>query len=100
MTNQDQRVIGFVLHTDPTALSDDGPDRYMLDWGLIELYRGKIDWDMFKGKQGLCRYVSHLVPQFRYLADYPAGDNLDFGELMFPHPSDRADYQVPVDDVL
>ncbi|KAG9092753.1 hypothetical protein FS749_015458, partial [Ceratobasidium sp. UAMH 11750] len=43
-----QRVLGYVLHS-PAISVGTGPKRYTEDWALIDLYREKINWDVFKG---------------------------------------------------
>ncbi|KAJ7781877.1 hypothetical protein DFH07DRAFT_949569 [Mycena maculata] len=83
-TTHDQRVIGFVLHSEKIEVSVD-PHGFIKDWALIELYNEKIDWAGFKGNKV---YV---------------GGNLsiaDFGTTMFPQPADRANYQYPQDGLL
>ncbi|KAM5532548.1 hypothetical protein V8D89_013754 [Ganoderma adspersum] len=83
-TTPDQRIIGFVLHSEPIEVSV-GPHGYTKDWALIELYDDKIDWPSFKGNKV---YVGGKlsVPDFR--------------TMMFPHPTDRATYQYPQDGLL
>ncbi|KAH8113198.1 hypothetical protein DFH11DRAFT_367544 [Phellopilus nigrolimitatus] len=83
-TTPDQRVIGFVLHSEKIEVSVD-PHGFTKDWALIELYNEKIDWASFKGNKV---YV---------------GGNLsiaDFGNTMFPQPADQANYQYPQDGLL
>ncbi|KAG8899342.1 hypothetical protein FRB99_006773 [Tulasnella sp. 403] len=82
MTNPSRRTMGFVLHTDPINVSDEG---FTLDWGFIQLYEDKIDWSpaSFKGNKV-----------------WVGGANLDFGGLLFPHPQDQAGYKVPQDNLL
>jgi len=46
----DQRVIGFVLHSQKIDVSVD-PHGFTEDWALIELYNEKIDWATFKGNK-------------------------------------------------
>lgn len=80
----DQRVIGFVLHSEKVEVSVE-PHNFTKDWALIELYDEKIDWLSFRG-------------DMVYL-----GGNLsvaDFGNIMFPQPVDQADYQYPRDGLL
>ncbi|KAI9778209.1 MAG: hypothetical protein M1839_008326 [Geoglossum umbratile] len=80
----DQRVLGFVLHSEKIEVSVE-PHNFIKDWALIEVYTEKIDWSTFKGNKV---YV---------------GSNIsitDFGDTMFPHPEDRANYQYPIDDLL
>jgi hypothetical protein len=45
-TTTDQRVIGFVLHSEKVEVSVE-PHNFDKDWALIELYDEKIDWSMF-----------------------------------------------------
>ncbi|KAG9084510.1 hypothetical protein FRC06_004054 [Ceratobasidium sp. 370] len=83
-TTADQRVIGFVLHSEKIEVSVD-PHGFTKDWALIELYSEKIDWASFKGNKV---YV---------------GGNLsiaDFSNTLFPHPADRANYQYPWNGLL
>ncbi|KIY44819.1 hypothetical protein FISHEDRAFT_77229 [Fistulina hepatica ATCC 64428] len=83
-TTPDQRVIGFVLHSEKIEVSVE-PYNFTKDWALIELYDEKIDWPTFKGNKV---YV---------------GGNLsiaDFGNTMFPQPVDRANYRYPRDGLL
>ena len=49
-TNPDRRIIGFVLHTEPVVFSDE-PNGYPRDWGFIQLYKEKFDWDTFCGNK-------------------------------------------------
>ncbi|KAH9039473.1 hypothetical protein EDB83DRAFT_2507660 [Lactarius deliciosus] len=49
-TTPDQRVIGFVLHSERIEDSVK-PHGFTNDWGLIELYEEKIDWSTFKGNK-------------------------------------------------
>jgi len=46
----DQRVIGFVLHSEKIEVSAP-PHNFTKDWALVELYRDMIDWDDFKGNK-------------------------------------------------
>ncbi|KAG9012553.1 hypothetical protein FRB90_006610 [Tulasnella sp. 427] len=83
-TTPDQRVIGFVLHSEQIKVSVE-PHNFTQDWALIELYNEKIDWQSFKGNQV---YV---------------GGNLsipEFGNTLFPQPADRASYSYPPDGLL
>jgi hypothetical protein len=43
-----QRVLGYVYHAPPIS-SGTGPNQFIEDWALIDLYRDKIDWNTFKG---------------------------------------------------
>ncbi|KAI9442962.1 hypothetical protein H4582DRAFT_1921557 [Lactarius indigo] len=79
-----QRIIGFVLHAEPIAVSD-GPHKFTRDWALVELYEDKIDWGSFKGNKV---YI---------------GGNLsssDYRKIMFPRPEDQAGYKYPRDGLL
>lgn len=81
-----QRVIGFVLHSEKIEVSVN-PHGFTKDWALIELYNEKIDW------AGLADYY---FPPF-------AGGNLsipDFRNTMFPEPADQANYKYPQDGLL
>ena len=49
-TTPDQRVIGFVLHSEKIEVSVE-PYNFTKDWALIELYDEKIDWPTFKGNK-------------------------------------------------
>jgi hypothetical protein len=83
-TTPDQRVVGFVLHSEKIEVSVE-PYGFTKDWALIELYEEKIDWPSFKGNKV---YV---------------GGNLsiaDFGNTMFPQPVDQANYHYPRDGLL
>ncbi|CAL1712109.1 unnamed protein product [Somion occarium] len=83
-TTPDQRVIGFVLHSEKIEVSVE-PHGFTKDWALIELYDERIDWPTFKGNKV---YVGgNLV-------------NVDFGNTMFPQPVDRANYRYPRDGLL
>jgi len=83
-TNPDQRIIGFVLHAEPIAVSD-GHNGFTRDWAFIQLYNEKIDWETFPGNKV---YVGgNLSPS-------------DFGKLVFPQPEDQADYEYPDDGLL
>jgi hypothetical protein len=46
----DQRVIGFVLHSEKIEVSVD-PYGFTKDWALIELYDEKFDWTSFQGNK-------------------------------------------------
>ncbi|EIW79463.1 hypothetical protein CONPUDRAFT_125778 [Coniophora puteana RWD-64-598 SS2] len=80
----DQRVIGFVLHSEKIEVEVE-PHGFTKDWALIELYDEKIDWPTFKGNKV---YVggNFSIP--------------NFGNTMFPHPVDRATYRYPEDGLL
>ncbi|KAJ7147595.1 hypothetical protein C8R43DRAFT_889571 [Mycena crocata] len=84
-STSDQRVIGFVLHSEKIEVSVESHG-FTKDWALIELYNEKIDWASFKGNKV---YV---------------GGNLsiaDFGNTMFPQPADRANcHWYPQDGLL
>ncbi|KAG8906166.1 hypothetical protein FRC01_008107 [Tulasnella sp. 417] len=82
--NPVQRTIGFVLHSEPIVIPD-GPNKFTCDWAFIQLYPEMIDWNTFPGNKV-----------------YLGGDlsPSDFGELMFPQPNDRADYDYPEDELL
>ncbi|KAI0298529.1 hypothetical protein BC826DRAFT_1103029 [Russula brevipes] len=78
-TTFDQRVIGFVLHSEKIEVSVE-PHNFTKDWALIELYDEKIDWPTFKGNKV---YI---------------GGNLstnDWRNTMFPQPVDKANYRYP-----
>ncbi|KAI5779857.1 hypothetical protein DFH27DRAFT_644520 [Peziza echinospora] len=80
----DQRVIGFVLHSEKIGFSVK-PHGFTKDWALIELYDEKIDWSTFSGNKV---YI---------------GGNLsvgDFCKTMFPHPDDRANCRYPKNGLL
>jgi hypothetical protein len=126
-TTPDQRVIGFVLHSEKIEVSVD-PHGFTKDWALVELYEEKIDWASFKGNKVyvgtsfpyLCLHLVsisrplHLWSRFpspvflsSVLADYyflsSAGGNLsilDFASKMFPQPADQGDYNYPLDGLL
>ena len=49
-TTPDQRVIGFVLHSEKIEVSVE-PHNFTKDWALIELSDEKIDWPTFKGNK-------------------------------------------------
>ncbi len=49
-TTPDQRVIGFVLHSEKIEVSVK-PHGFTKDWALIELSDEKIDWPTFKGNK-------------------------------------------------
>ncbi|PWW76363.1 hypothetical protein C7212DRAFT_351499 [Tuber magnatum] len=83
-TTPDQRVIGFVLHSEKIEVSAK-PHGFTKDWALIELYNTKIDWSTFKGNKV---YI---------------GGNLsiaDFRNTMFPQVADQADYRYPQGGLL
>lgn len=66
-TTPEQRTIGFVLHVEPIAVSDES-HKFTRDWALIELYEERINWDSFKGNKvyvGTFSISRHsIVPQF------------------------------------
>ncbi|KAI0056985.1 hypothetical protein BV25DRAFT_1831617 [Artomyces pyxidatus] len=80
----DQRVIGFVLHSETSEVSAE-PYNFARDWALIELYDEKIDWPTFKGNQV---YVGGKL------------SIADFGNTMYPQPVDQANYRYPQDGLL
>lgn len=49
-TTPDQRIIGFLLHSEKIEVSVE-PCKFTKDWALIELYGEKIDWPTFKGNK-------------------------------------------------
>jgi hypothetical protein len=49
-TIPDQRVLGFVLHSEKIEVSVE-PYNFTKDWALIELYEEKVDWSTFKGNK-------------------------------------------------
>ena len=57
-TTPDQRVIGFVLHSEKTEVSFE-PHNFTKDWALIELYDERIDWSTFEGNEV---YVGTSLP--------------------------------------
>ncbi|KAI9512136.1 hypothetical protein F5148DRAFT_1165554 [Russula earlei] len=69
-TTLNQRVLGFVLHSEKIEVS---------------LYENKIDWSTFKGNKV---YVGGNLSV------------ADFRFTMFPQPVDRVDYQYPPDGLL
>jgi hypothetical protein len=118
-TTPDQRVIGFVLHSEKIEVSVE-PYHFTKDWALIELYNEKIDWPTFKGNKvyigtsfsiSLSPSCLHLLLHFpspvflsSVFADYySTGGNLsigDFGTFMFPQPVDQTNYKYPEDGLL
>jgi hypothetical protein len=68
-TTLEQRVIGNVLHSEKIEVSV-GPHEYTNDWALIELYEKMIDWQSFKGKQGLRWYVFLYFQRFFHLSPF------------------------------
>ncbi len=77
----DQRVIGFVLHSEKVEVSVE-PHNFTKDWALIELHDEKIDWPTFRGNMvyvgtsfsHLCLHLSSCFPFSVFLssvlADY------------------------------
>ena len=55
-----QRVVGFVLHSEPIEVSA-GPHGYTKDWALIELYNDMIDWSSFKGNKVYTGIFNFLI---------------------------------------
>lgn len=49
-TTPNQRIIGFVIHSEPIEVSVE-PHCYTKDWALIELYNDKFDWSNFRGNK-------------------------------------------------
>jgi len=49
-TTPDQRVLGFVLHSEKIEVSVE-PHNFAKDWALFELYDEKVDWSTFKGNK-------------------------------------------------
>ena len=104
-TTPDQRVVGFVLHSEKIDLSVE-PFNFTNDWALIELYKNKIDWSTFKGnKVYVGTLVFHIFVSISSSTTFLscAGGNLsiaEFGNTMFPQPVDQADYQYPRDGLL
>ncbi|KAH8115973.1 hypothetical protein DFH11DRAFT_1583254 [Phellopilus nigrolimitatus] len=84
LTTIEQRTIGHVLHSEKIEVSVE-PHGYTKDWALIELVKGKIDWDAFQGNKVF------------------VGGNFsvaDYGNIMFPQPDDRKNYVYPDDGLL
>ena len=46
----DQCTIGYVLHAEPTVVSD-GPNKFLCDWAFIQIDKVKIDWNTFTGNK-------------------------------------------------
>ncbi|KAL6308599.1 hypothetical protein BKA93DRAFT_725412, partial [Sparassis latifolia] len=83
-TTLDQRMIGFILHSEKIEVSIE-PYKFTKDWALIELYNDKIDWTTFKDNK------------------LWVGGNLsisEYGNMMFPQPQDRQNYSYPKDGLL
>lgn len=78
------RVLGYVVHAPPISVST-GSKKFTEDWALIDLYRDKIDWNMFKGN------VVHLGNEI----SVP-----DFVLKMHPHPKGRSSFKYPVGGLL
>ncbi|KAK6343608.1 hypothetical protein TWF730_011199 [Orbilia blumenaviensis] len=83
-TPLEQRVIGFVLHSEIIKVSAE-PHGFTQDWALVQLYDDKIDWSTFQGNKV-------------YVGDKLSG--AEFGEVMFPQLVDRAGYSYPPDGLL
>ncbi|KAH9039472.1 hypothetical protein EDB83DRAFT_2411948 [Lactarius deliciosus] len=83
-TTPDQRVIGFVLHSERIEVSVK-PHGFTKDWGLIELHEEKIDWSTFQGNKVYVRGNLSFV---------------DFANTMFSQPVDRANYRYPRNGLL
>jgi hypothetical protein len=49
-TTLEQRVIGFVLHSEKIEVSVE-PYNFTKDWALVEIYHNAIDWQRFKGNK-------------------------------------------------
>jgi len=73
-TTPDQRVIGFVLHSEKIGVAVE-PYGFTEDWALIELYDDKIDWSTFKGNKvyigmyfsiSLSSFCLHLISSSSY----------------------------------
>ncbi|KAH9015502.1 hypothetical protein EDB84DRAFT_1671037 [Lactarius hengduanensis] len=83
-TTPDQRVIGFVLHSERIEVSVK-PHSFTKDWGLIELYEEKIDWSTFQGNKV---YVGgNLSPT-------------DFWNTLFSQFVDQVNYRYPWNGLL
>ena len=70
-----QRVIGYVVHAPaiaavhvPAITFNDDPVHFTQDWALINLYREKIDWDIFQGNKVYIgtfpSYLGNIIPGF------------------------------------
>jgi hypothetical protein len=78
-TVESQRVLGYVLYAPPISVST-GDKRFTEDWALVELDRGKFNWNAFRGN------VIHLGTKLT------AGE---FMEKMYPDPETRAQFKYP-----
>jgi hypothetical protein len=78
-TVPEQRIIGEVIHVEPIAIRVP-PHGYTRDWALIELYNDKFDWSTFTGNK---IYIGGNL------------NSVEYGQIMFPRPEDRATYEYP-----
>ncbi|KAL5490711.1 hypothetical protein ACEPAI_5545 [Sanghuangporus weigelae] len=76
---ESQRILGHVLYAPPISIST-GDKRFTEDWALVELNRGKFDWNVFRGN------VIHLGT--KVTAD-------QFMKKMYPHAETRAKFKYP-----
>ncbi|EJD54918.1 hypothetical protein AURDEDRAFT_110315 [Auricularia subglabra TFB-10046 SS5] len=84
MGSPEKRVIGHVLHSEPIRVSS-APERFTIDWAVIELTDDAFNWPEFKGNKV---YI---------------GDDFNketFRELMFPWAADSGDFKYPQDGLL
>ncbi|EIW74633.1 hypothetical protein CONPUDRAFT_140422 [Coniophora puteana RWD-64-598 SS2] len=76
---ESQRILGHVVYAPPISVGT-GDSMCTEDWALVELNRGKFDWDTFRGN------VIHLGSK---LTPY------QFMKKMYPHALTRAKYKYP-----
>jgi hypothetical protein len=72
-----------------------GEKLYTEDWALVELYRKKIDWKIFKGNiifLGMFLFVS--------LRSSSLNDYHDFLMMMYPYPKSQTSFKFPRDGLF
>ncbi|KAG8891254.1 hypothetical protein FRB99_003751, partial [Tulasnella sp. 403] len=96
-TTPEQRIIGFVRHVEPIAVSD-GPHQFTRDWALIELYEEKIDWDSFKGNKLSILLTVIFIPAGGNLSSSDYGIEQKSNEVaVLPYDRTRGASSVPGD---
>ena len=69
-TIPEQRVVGFVLHSEKIEVEVE-PYNFTKDWALVEIYRDVIDWQAFRGNKiylGMYLFLHHIFVSVACLA--------------------------------
>jgi hypothetical protein len=87
-----QRILGHVAYAPPISVGV-GEKLYTEDWALVELYRKKIDWKIFKGNVIFLGTFRIISLRSSSLNDYHDIQEPKFramiSTMMYPYPSRR-----------